>query len=65
MRIYHAICELIEAKAHAYRQPDPEPERESDLHSQAEATEGHYDRSLQIGFNRTEEDAFNDPMERQ
>ena len=64
MRLYHAICELIEAKAHMYRQDEPEPPREVDIGSQAEQSEGYVDNSMRIGFNRSQEDVFDDPMER-
>lgn len=70
MRLYKAICALIESVAAHQRaladdvQHGSESERESDVSTQAESTEGHRDRGMQMGFARTEEDAFGDPMER-
>ncbi len=70
MRLYTAICALIESVA-AHQQALAEdvrtaeaPERESDVSTQAEVTEGHQDRGMQMGFSRSEEDAFGDPIER-
>lgn len=65
-RLYNAVCGVLEAKAHMYQQEASQPARESDIApSMVETTEGHHDNSLRVGFNRSEEDAFNDPMEKQ